>query len=815
MKKTRTKRFIALLLTLMMAFTICGGVFAEDDEEDSSSTASSTGTITITNAQSGVTYTAYKIFDVTIATTSSSSTDEDGNTTTTTENTGYAYTIAADSAWLSSVLTYANATSDPTSETTSSKDTTEDTTTEDSDDTTTGDSSDGTSSDSTTDDSTSDNSSNWSSGLTLTLSADSSCYVVTVDEDTFSAAKFASYLLSVLKSSSESSDESESEDTTEDSTDSSDSSDTTSSASTTFTGTSGSTDKDSEGNETGTYTISNLELGYYLVVGTTTESSDDESGDSENDTDDDDSESTSTGTTVYQGLAELTTTDTDVEIYDKNAAQTISKEADATAGSVEIGENISFYIYGTVPSLTGYTTYTYTITDSMTDGLTFTEKQMAAMDIELYEDTSKNMTDDDRDEIQLYVVSSTDELGNTIYSVVNYVETEDESYDSSKTYYTKSTSGTTTYTAASGIESFASGTTYYEAVTVGSLTYVAATEAVTDEEGTVTTEATGGGFTLSLDMTLLQDYVGYEIGILYKATANENADATTETNTATLTYSTDPDDSSSTSTATATATVYTSNIIIYKVDSDTVTTTTDGSTSYDSATKLSGASFVLIEYKSYSDLTSWTEGTTYYTKSSEANSDGGYTYTEVNTTETTSPTSGTDYYVQRYYQYLGMGYTETTDTEYVSGTTYYTASTDEDGNTTYTKFTGTSFDDGTTYYEYSATGDVSWTEDIDEATVLTTGDDGTVTIMGLDDLTYYLLEIEAPDGYNLLTSTVTVKVAAGDNTYSYSVYVENSSGSILPATGGMGRTIVYVIGILIIICACAALIVRRRISCKK
>ena len=814
MKKTRTKRFIALLLTIVMAFTICGGVFAEDDEEDSSSTASSTGTITITNAQSGVTYTAYKIFDVTIATASTSSTDEDGNTTTTTENTGYAYTIAADSAWLSSVLTYANATSDPTSETTSSEDTTEDTTTEDSDDTTTGDSSDGTSSDSTTDDSTSDNSSNWSSGLTLTLSADGSCYVVEVDGNSFSAAKFASYLLSVLKSSSESSDESESEDTTENSADSSDSSDTTSSASSTFTGTTGSTDTDSEGNETGTYTISNLELGYYLVVGTTTASSDDESDDSENDTDDDDSESTSTGTTVYQGLAELTTTDTDVEIYDKNAAQTISKEADATAGSVEIGENISFYIYGTVPSLTGYTTYTYEITDSMTDGLTFTEKQMAAMDIELYEDASKDMTDDNRDEIQLYVVSSTDESGNTIYSVVNYVETEDESCDSSKTYYTKSTSGTTTYTAASDIESFASGTTYYEAVTVGSLTYVAATKAVTDEDGNVTTEATGGGFTLSIDMTKLQDYEGYEIGILYKATANENADATTETNTATLTYSNDPDSTTSTSTATATATVYTSNIIIYKVDSDTVTTTTneDGSTStsYDNATKLSGASFVLIEYKSYSGLTEWAEGTTYYTKN-----DYDDTYTEVDTSSVTTPVSGTKYYVLRYYQYQAMGYTVTEDTEYDSSKTYYTASTDSDGNMTYTKFSGTSFTSSETYYEYSATGDVDWTENIDEATVLTTDESGTVTIKGLDDLTYYLLEIEAPDGYNLLTSTVTVKVSANDETYSYSVYVENSSGSILPATGGMGRTIVYVIGILIIICACAALIVRRRISCKK
>ena len=106
------------------------------------------------------------------------------------------------------------------------------------------------------------------------------------------------------------------------------------------------------------------------------------------------------------------------------------------------------------------------------------------------------------------------------------------------------------------------------------------------------------------------------------------------------------------------------------------------------------------------------------------------------------------------------------------------------------------------------------------ATASETGVDivaGNVTIFGLDVGTYWLEETQAPAGYNPLTSRVRVDVVAGTaNTttgiLNTPVVVINSTGSELPATGGIGTTIFYVVGGLMMAAAVVLLATRKKMS---
>lgn len=97
---------------------------------------------------------------------------------------------------------------------------------------------------------------------------------------------------------------------------------------------------------------------------------------------------------------------------------------------------------------------------------------------------------------------------------------------------------------------------------------------------------------------------------------------------------------------------------------------------------------------------------------------------------------------------------------------------------------------------------------------------GTAQIFGLDAKTYYLEETAAPDGYNMLKSRVEVTISDADNTHTDGIQntttdVVNKSGSLLPSTGGIGTTIFYVLGGVLVVGAGVLLIVRRRMSSEK
>ena len=138
--------------------------------------------------------------------------------------------------------------------------------------------------------------------------------------------------------------------------------------------------------------------------------------------------------------------------------------------------------------------------------------------------------------------------------------------------------------------------------------------------------------------------------------------------------------------------------------------------------------------------------------------------------------------------------------------------------------------DGKNYYVKVTDGKVTgWTETKAEGTVFETPDDGSFTISGLDADTYYLEEVEAPAGYNKLAAPVKVTITASINaatnvgtaTVTYgenstgTVKIENKTGVELPSTGGVGTTIFYVIGGLLMAVAVVLLVTKKKMSATK
>ena len=99
---------------------------------------------------------------------------------------------------------------------------------------------------------------------------------------------------------------------------------------------------------------------------------------------------------------------------------------------------------------------------------------------------------------------------------------------------------------------------------------------------------------------------------------------------------------------------------------------------------------------------------------------------------------------------------------------------------------------------------VAKTGEENTVTEITTPSSGKFTIQGLDADTYLLTEEEQPKGYNKLASPITVVIEANgkvkiDTSYVSVVEVENKTGTILPSTGGMGTTIIYMVGAVLVI----------------
>lgn len=99
---------------------------------------------------------------------------------------------------------------------------------------------------------------------------------------------------------------------------------------------------------------------------------------------------------------------------------------------------------------------------------------------------------------------------------------------------------------------------------------------------------------------------------------------------------------------------------------------------------------------------------------------------------------------------------------------------------------------------------------------------GKVTVKGLKAGTYWLEETEAPVGYNKLAERQKVEITEKDLTTTMQgttwsdgnggVHVVNNTGAELPSTGGIGTTIFYIAGSVLVLAAAVLLITRKRMS---
>ena len=110
---------------------------------------------------------------------------------------------------------------------------------------------------------------------------------------------------------------------------------------------------------------------------------------------------------------------------------------------------------------------------------------------------------------------------------------------------------------------------------------------------------------------------------------------------------------------------------------------------------------------------------------------------------------------------------------------------------------------------------ISWVDSIDDATEYKSDATGAVpAFTGLADGTYTLIEKTVPAGYNKAADS-TFTVAGNDYTATnleQTSTVTNESGTVLPSTGGIGTTIFYIIGAILVIGAGVVLVTRRRMN---
>ena len=135
------------------------------------------------------------------------------------------------------------------------------------------------------------------------------------------------------------------------------------------------------------------------------------------------------------------------------------------------------------------------------------------------------------------------------------------------------------------------------------------------------------------------------------------------------------------------------------------------------------------------------------------------------------------------------------------------------------------------------------TEDAKGTGIVASDENGLFVISGLDAGTYYLEEVKAPAGYNLLKDpvklTIDAEISGGDaetnqpptigkldlitegkdgsittpgdkDNGTVSLEVQNNMGALLPSTGGMGTTLFYIAGAALVLAAGVLFMMKRR-----
>ena len=144
------------------------------------------------------------------------------------------------------------------------------------------------------------------------------------------------------------------------------------------------------------------------------------------------------------------------------------------------------------------------------------------------------------------------------------------------------------------------------------------------------------------------------------------------------------------------------------------------------------------------------------------------------------------------------------------------------------------YESTTQMYKETVTSQIQGAGQTNTEIKMTVGKDGKVTFTGLRDGAYTLKETKVPDGYNgienidfTITCTITKSQSSDQWTVAYStnnqnitvendnklkISITNNKGVELPSTGGIGTTIFYVAGSILVLAAAILLITKRRMG---
>ena len=605
--------------------------------------------------------------------------------------------------------------------------------------------------------------------------------------------------------------------------------------------------------------------GYYLVTG-------DGQGLDENGT---------ANETVTAAIA-LTSTDPKAEIIAKLSAPKVEKEIDEQDGvkydEHAIGETVPYIVTTPVPNMTGYESYFFVLSDTLSKGLTLNDDTDLTNDNPYNEGITVTFKKDGETDVELT-------------RVADHAAAEAANATNSKTFYVKKTGQN------------------FEIVLHDFIQY----------KGTLVTEAnveTLAGNDKSKIGTYVGDYEGWTIEVKYSATINQDAAIgnTGNVNTAKLIFSNNPDQAAQGNpgegkdypsdsdkeditgeTPESKTVTYVTGVKFKKVDKDgkalkdakftfvgtNLKNVVEEEAKYfrpkNDQDVAANVTYYLLKDGTYTATAptkdtvdqanaTYTEGTwrlyvqTEWTYDpSEAQYQTEYTLGTGALAKTVSLfTTGNDPWKPAYVQDTMQTWTQgifAKDT--AADPAYYPKKNGEYTTTAPTTATADDYIGGMSAEKYTLlTGDaadwekmtVAQKEAASVSYTVETDTEGLITFTGLRVGEYTLTEIEAPDGYNMLKEPVKIKVewttptlaegalvsdvdactwkvsyklkdsdswteiTSTDAANLFPLDIENQSGVELPSTGGIGTTIFYVVGAILVIGAGVVLITRRRMD---